>query len=182
MSAKAWLIVAIVGFSLSGAALIGAAVLFFKLNIPGVIGDLTGKTVAREIKAIRDANASSESKAQKKPVSGAGHGAPAAYMAKAHASKRLDRTEAASRGGTSRDLGQKQRNITETLSTGSGSAERPTEVLSEEQAPVLPDVREERNGTTVLDAVPVQTEVCTRAVTFRVTRRQIVTHSDQIIK
>lgn len=62
MSAIAWLIIAIVGFSLSGIALVAAIFMFIKMNIPAVIGDLTGKTVAREIKAMRDANISSGDK------------------------------------------------------------------------------------------------------------------------
>jgi len=62
MSATTWLIIAIVGFSLSGIALIAAVFMFIKLNIPAIIGDLSGKTVAREIKAIRSANMSNNSK------------------------------------------------------------------------------------------------------------------------
>ncbi len=102
MSATTWLIIAIVGFSLSGVALAAAVFMFIKMNIPAVIGDLTGKTVAREIKAMRDANASSGEKLHKSSPVNANRGkltesvpaepAAAAYMAKAHGSKRLDRT------------------------------------------------------------------------------------------
>lgn len=56
MSATMWLIIAIVGFSVSGIALIAAILMFIKMNIPAIIGDLSGKTVAREIKAMREAN------------------------------------------------------------------------------------------------------------------------------
>lgn len=59
MSATTWLIIATVGFSLAGVALIVAIFIFIKLNIPSVIGDLTGKTVAREIKAMKEFNNSS---------------------------------------------------------------------------------------------------------------------------
>ena len=62
MSANTWLIIAIIGFSLSGIALIAAVIMFIRLNIPAIIGDLTGRTVAREIKAMRDTNASSGDK------------------------------------------------------------------------------------------------------------------------
>lgn len=65
MSAELWLIIAIIGFSLSGIALVAAIFMFLKMNIPAVIGDLSGKTVAREIKAIREANASSGDKRYK---------------------------------------------------------------------------------------------------------------------
>ena len=65
MSATTWLIIAIVGFSLSGIALVVAIFMFIKMDIPAVIGDLTGKTVAREIQARRDANAASGNKIHK---------------------------------------------------------------------------------------------------------------------
>lgn len=56
MSAITWLIIAIIGFSLAGIALVIAIFMFIKMNIPSIIGDLTGKTVAREIKAMREFN------------------------------------------------------------------------------------------------------------------------------
>lgn len=62
MSATTWFILAFVGFSLAGVALIAAVFIFIKLNIPAVVGDLSGKTIAREIKAIREANVSSGDK------------------------------------------------------------------------------------------------------------------------
>lgn len=65
MSATVWLIIAIVGFSLSGIALITAVFMFIKLNVPAIIGDLTGKTVAREIKAMRTKNTLSGDKIHK---------------------------------------------------------------------------------------------------------------------
>lgn len=57
MTADTWFLIAIISFALSGIALIVAIFIFIKLNIPSVIGDLSGKTVAREIKAMREANA-----------------------------------------------------------------------------------------------------------------------------
>lgn len=62
MSATAWLIIAIVGFSLSGIALAISIILFIKMDVLAIIGDLTGKTVAREIKAMRETNAASGDK------------------------------------------------------------------------------------------------------------------------
>lgn len=58
MSAQIWYIIGIVGFSLSAVALVAAIIIFIKLDILSVIGDLTGRTVAREVKAIRESNAS----------------------------------------------------------------------------------------------------------------------------
>lgn len=62
MSAENWLLIAIIGFALSGIALIVAVFMFIKMNIPSIIGDLNGKTVAREIQAMREANASNPQK------------------------------------------------------------------------------------------------------------------------
>ena len=62
MSATVWLVIAIVGFSLAGVALVASVFLFLKLRIPAIIGDLTGRTVDREIRAIKDANAANTSK------------------------------------------------------------------------------------------------------------------------
>lgn len=58
MTADTWFLIAIISFALSAIALIVAIFIFIKLNIPSVIGDLSGKTVAREIRAMREANAS----------------------------------------------------------------------------------------------------------------------------
>ena len=103
MSATAWFIIAIVGFSLSGVALVTAVFMFIKMNIPAIIGDLTGKTVAREIKAMRESNASSGDKRFRPSAVNMERGtltekvkqAPldATALKKAHASKRLDQTE-----------------------------------------------------------------------------------------
>ena len=102
MDAQTWLIIAIVGFSLSVIALIIAIIMFFKLKIPAVIGDLSGKTVAREIRAMRDANASSGKKIHRPSPVNANRGkltekvkdniADSSVRAAAHASKRLDVT------------------------------------------------------------------------------------------
>ena len=62
MTAENWLLIAIIGFALSGIALIVAVFMFIKLNIPSIIGDLNGKTVAREIQAMREANAANPQK------------------------------------------------------------------------------------------------------------------------
>lgn len=56
MSADTWLIIAVVSFSVAGIAAIAAILLYFLLHIHAVIGDLTGRTVAREIKALRESN------------------------------------------------------------------------------------------------------------------------------
>lgn len=103
MSATAWLIIATVGFSLAGIALIVAVFMFIKMNIPSVIGDLTGKTVAREIKAMREFNSAKGDRRFRPSKVNLERGTltekvdtsigDKTAMAEAHASKRLDRTE-----------------------------------------------------------------------------------------
>lgn len=102
MSAETWGIIAIIGFSLSAIALATAVFMFFRLKIPAVIGDLSGKTVAREIKAIRDANVASGVKAHKSSRVNIDRGKLTEKVAEneqrdyvqaiAHASKRLDKS------------------------------------------------------------------------------------------
>lgn len=99
MSAQAWLIIAIIGFSLAGVARIVSAFIFIRLDIPSVIGDLTGKRAAREIKALKEFNRANEnrkfrennrqiSEAERVQISQEAQRA----MAEAHSSKRLDKT------------------------------------------------------------------------------------------
>lgn len=56
MNATFWLVLAIVCFVLAGIFLILAAVIFFRMKIPSVIDDLTGKTVVREVRSIKEKN------------------------------------------------------------------------------------------------------------------------------
>ncbi|WML58831.1 hypothetical protein [Neobacillus sp. PS2-9] len=65
MNAITWQIISIVGYSLAAALLITAIVLFFKMKIPAIIGELTGRTAARQIQEIRERR---ENKRQKPMV------------------------------------------------------------------------------------------------------------------
>ena len=59
-SAQILMYVAIGLYTLAGICVIMAIVIFFKLDIRGVIGDLTGKTVAREVQSMRAETKQSE--------------------------------------------------------------------------------------------------------------------------
>lgn len=160
MSATAWLIIAIVGFSLSGIAFIAAIILFIKMNIPAIIGDLTGKTVAREIKAMRESNASSGDKRFRPSAVNLERGTLTEKVAntpmstddlkKAHASKRLDKTGGLGKSGK---VGSKKGGTTG-LDDGvspvtpavTGTATKGTEKLSDNATEVL------SNATEVLDS------------------------------
>lgn len=166
MSATAWLIIAIVGFSLAGIALIVAVFMFIKMNIPSVIGDLTGKTVAREIKAMREFNNSKGDRRFRPSKVNLERGTltekvdtsidDKKAMAEAHASKRLDRTETNENKKNSKSqksngtigLNDFEMNPTDVLNEDS----TPTEVLSDNSTEVL-----ESNATEVLSEN--QTEV-----------------------
>lgn len=183
MSATTWLIIAIVGFSLSGIALVAAVTIFIKLNIPAVIGDLSGKTVAREIQAMRAANASSGDKLHKSSRVNIERGkltekvpfdeVDSSVKAMAHASKRLDKTGQSIRLKKGETAEQKLSSVsneftTESLSSNVGEVDieerRMTAILSQNR---VTDVLEGENsgdnlnnrlGTEVL--MPVhQTEV-----------------------
>lgn len=183
MSATAWLTIAIVGFSLSGVALAAAVFMFIKMNIPAIIGDLTGKTVAREIKAMRESNASSGDKRFRPSAVNMERGtltekvAPdAESIKKVHASKRLDKTDGL---GSSGKLGQKKGGTaslqnddkvipaTKDDSIGSNPTEmlsdNPTEMLSDNSTEVLSDnateVLSEPNATEILSVDAGATEV-----------------------
>lgn len=163
MSATAWLIIAIVGFSLSGIAFIAAIILFIKMNIPAIIGDLTGKTVAREIKAMRESNASSGDKRFRPSAVNLERGTltekvsntpmSTADLKKAHASKRLDKTGGLGKSGKIGKIGGKKGGTTG-LDDGvspvtpvvTGTATKGTEKLSDNATEVL------SNATEVLDS------------------------------
>lgn len=172
MSANTWMIIAIIGFSLSGIALIAAVIMFIRLNIPAIIGDLTGRTVAREIKAMRDTNASSGDKRfrpsavnlERGTLTEKVAGNTANNMALAHASKRLDKTS----GNLSEKSSKKKSGTVGLSDVVQGKSERvgseptdmlnsdgnATEVLSTESTEVLSDNATEvlsDNATEVLD-------------------------------
>lgn len=163
MSATAWLIIAIVGFSLSGVALVTAIFMFIKMNIPAIIGDLSGKTVAREIKAMRDANVSSGDKRFRPSRVNLERGTltekvdqsqlNADAIKKAHASKRLDKTT----GQLSENLSKKKGGtvgLGEGIIGDSNIGDSPTESLSSTATEVLSDNATEilsNNATEVLN-------------------------------
>ena len=92
MSATTWFIIAIVGFSFSGIFLIVSIFIFLKMNIPSVVGDLSGKTIAKEIKAMRQINEKNGEKIYKPSMANIDRGkvSEKTPMDIVHLSKRLD--------------------------------------------------------------------------------------------
>ena len=198
MGATTWLIIAIVGFSLSGIALIATVILFIKMNIPAVIGDLSGKTVAREIKAMRDANASSGNKL---------HKSSHVNVERGELTGRVVETEKSMDLRQSLNVVQGDTNTTETLSMNVGevnvedcgateilveanqteilSETNPTEILKEtNQTEILneeSDSTERNEGTTVLSETAELKQEQVEPVTFKITRSIIEIHTEESI-
>lgn len=221
MSATAWLIIAIVGFSLSGSAFVAAIILFIKMNIPAIIGDLTGKTVAREIKAMRESNASSGDKRFRPSAVNLERGtltekvpnAPmsTADLKRAHASKRLDKTDSLEKRGRKGGTIGLDEAVSSVAPAVTGTATKGTEKLSDNATEVLSDntaVLESDTtellapatevlsfgtavlsndtavlgGTTVLSGTEKLSTEDRKPVAFKVTRSEIIVHSDEVIK
>lgn len=174
MSATTWLIIAIVGFSLTGIAFIAAIILFIKMNIPAIIGDLTGKTVAREIKAMRESNASSGDKRfkpsavnlERETLTEKAYNTPmsTADLKKAHTSKRLDKTgglgESGEIGGRKGGTTGLDDGVSPVIPVVSGTATKETEKLSDNTTEVLSNATEVlESGAT--DILAPATEVLT---------------------
>ena len=195
MSATAWLIIAIVGFSLSGIALVASIILFIKMDILAIIGDLTGKTVAREIKAMRETNAASGDKRFRPSAVNMERGTltekvtPSAEAMKiAHADHDLNAT-----GGYSTSKQPKSGTVgldksstivsaktyeppkeTEVLSQGTEVLSQGTEVLSQGTTVLS-------SGTTVLSANENIDNKVKTPVSFTIVRSEVIIHSNEVI-
>lgn len=148
MSAQSWLIVSIIGFSLALVALIVAIFIFIKLNIRTVIGDLTGKTVARELKAMKEYN---KTKGNKNYYSSNGsqlnvkvakeyysHGSNPKAMSFAHKSKRLVDTDKTDVITTTNQTSQKDVYYDNNRTMGlNNNLIDSTEVLAKENVPTV---------------------------------------------
>ena len=204
MSATTWLIIAIIGFSLAGIALIIAIFMFVKMNIPSVIGDLSGKTVAREIKAMREFNNANGDRRFRPSKVNLERGTLTEKvetsqdnrkaMAEAHASKRLDNVKSGelsekktySSGSGTVGLNDFEIHPTEVLEEGNEPTEMlsdgETEVLTENATEVLSNDTTVLNGTTVLSETEKLTEESeVIPVPFKITKSEIVIHTDEVI-
>nr|WP_263324556.1 hypothetical protein [Neobacillus sp. Marseille-Q6967] len=162
MDAAAWLTISIVGFSLAGVLLITATFMFFKMNIPAIIGDLTGKTAARQIQEIREQNKLTGNKRHlpdalnvvRGPLTDSVDSIPVkpGIMSKsarlmAHPSKRLDlkgETESTSRGIEVESL------PTEVLPSQDPQSDETTVLFFEKEKPASLEMQP--NETEVLDS------------------------------
>lgn len=207
MSAATWLTVAIVGFSLSGIALVTAVLMFIKMKIPSVIGDLSGRTVAREVRAIKNENAQSAKKSDRfvqvnpdgrKPAKKApGKDFDIMETQTTETLSETRQTDILSGVIVTEHLSEtRQTDILSQNTAGIGLTERmstennteklkETEVLSETEALSEAAVLNETtmlNGTTVLSDTEEMGEVQKAVpVAFRTVRSEIVLHTDEIV-
>lgn len=174
MNATTWLIIAIVGFSLSGITLIAAIFIFIKLDIPAVMGELSGKTAAREIQAIR---AASESEKTEKTEDTKENNIKKSAMALAHLSKRLDKA-------ADMDTTEKMNDADKERHTKALKSERYTEPLvKQHKTSILSRNNEVRaHATVALRETEKLKEREIIPVKFKITRSIVVIHTNEVIE
>lgn len=198
MSANTWMIIGIVGFVLSAIFLIVSILLFIKLNILSVIGDLSGRTIAKELQNIRENNMASGNKRFKPSPLNLSRGmltekvedTPVRQLSEkeiavAHASQRLDLTADIS---SVHPHSVTDNLVSEPEQTMQLEKESATEVLSDETE-ILSDFTEvlsseiiviNEEGTTVLGQTQELKEEF-QAVSFKMLRSIVETHTDEEI-
>ena len=164
MDASTWYLISIVGYSLAGVLLIVVVLMFFKMNIPAIIGDLNGKTAARQIQEIREKNKLTGNKQHRPSTFNVERGTLTAPVSSRFDS---DSTEVL------------LMNETEVLEQGSEILINETEVLDNGTVVLAEDI-----GTTVLNATgETERENVTvpLAVEFKMVKDIKITHSNEVI-
>ena len=198
-SANVLMYVAIGSFVLAAICIVLAVVLFFRLDIRGVVGDLTGKTVAREVQTMRNETKQSEYSHERMKIP---HGmTTSTNLSK---SKMLDKRRAAKEANKAIDLGvatntyaMQDENIT-TVLTADDSAT--TLLSSDNDATTLltPDsdattlLTPDSDATTLLQRGEALTEGCDettlltgteerKKVSFTISDSVVLVHTDEVI-
>jgi hypothetical protein len=155
MDARTWLTLSIVGYSLAGTLFILTCILFFKMRILAIIGDLSGRTAAKQIQEIREQNAISGQKRYQpsafnlergsltEPVNGRTGRRGLTGMRLNPKSKRLEE-----RGQTGVTLNQKSRRLEEQGQTAMGLTQKPNRLEEQGQLNVRKEYKS--SGTEVL--------------------------------
>lgn len=146
MDAAAWKIVSIAGYSLAGVLFITAILMFFRLRVLAIIGDLSGRTAARQIQEIRDRNKLTGTKLHKPDVFNLERGELTTPV-----EKKTGRMGRPSGSPSSKKLNEKGQTVSTSMTT---VLERPLEgetvILEPGMAVLNAGVLEQ--GTAVLDA------------------------------
>jgi hypothetical protein len=181
MDAATWLTISIIGYSLAGVLLVVAIFMFIKMNIPAIIGDLSGRTAARKIREIREHNKGSDNKRPQ----------PKAFRLDRE-SKRLGRTGGIGKTGRTGKTGPAVEETqligpaalsTELLKT---EGSEPTVLLSQTDATVLLSDETETlsDETTLLDATVLlehEDELSHSAFMFEVVKDIKIVHTNEVI-
>ncbi|MBO4695945.1 MAG: hypothetical protein J5643_01540 [Lachnospiraceae bacterium] len=175
MSTTAWLVFAIIGFSLAAACFGVAVVLFVRYKIPDVLGDLTGRRAAKEVAELRGDRQDS-----KKMTSSGVHTSGFQAMALAHESKRLDvKSEDLEEGNSPTEaFGPDNPNL-----SGYSGKEATTGVLQEPVQIGITQVLNE-TGEAIVPVQPAtvpQTEDLKRVAKFEIVRSVTEVHTDEYV-
>jgi len=178
MDASTWYLISIVGYSLAGVLLIVVVLMFFKMNIPAIIGDLNGKTAARQIQEIREKNKLTGNKQHRPSTFNVERGTLTAPVSSRFDSDStevllMNETEVLEQGS------EILMNETEVLEQGTEILINETEVLDNGTVVLAEDI-----GTTVLNATgETERENVTvpLAVEFKMVKDIKITHSNEVI-
>lgn len=186
MSAQTWFLIAIIGFALSGVTFVAALFMFIKMNIPSIIGDLSGKKVAREVKAMREQNSANSEKLSKTGKTDRGPLGgrivrDSNVLKKVHASKRLDeKTDEIGMTPT-----EELSTATEVLGGSEATAvlgdTNATELLTSDATELLSGGTADLGGTTLLNPIE-QVGQITEPVQFIVVRSEVLIHTSEVIE
>ncbi|WML54917.1 hypothetical protein RCG17_10115 [Neobacillus sp. PS3-12] len=172
MDATVWRMISLIGYFLAGVFFVAAIILFFKMNIRTIIGDLTGKTAARQIQEIRERNLMTGHQRYKPAAfqlergtwgtggNRTGRKVGKTAQALAHASKRLDlkaKTDETSKPMKERIVDLSSIEPTTILFSEASDQASVTEVLPllNEQTEVLLDRTEAQEDAIVVDGTEV---------------------------
>ncbi|MFS0675165.1 hypothetical protein [Ornithinibacillus sp. 179-J 7C1 HS] len=193
MDATIWQIISIVGYSLSGLLFLVAIVMFIKLNILSIIGDLTGRTAAKQIQAIREENSRTGNKRFAPSTFNAERGELTEPITKSKKLRKSGSTWRIGRRGNTGENTDELPNSTQVLADGTQVLSEGTQVLSDgtqvlaEGTQVLNVDRTivEDNGTTVLDITQDLTSeehpYNKQVVDFKIVKDVKITHTNEIL-
>lgn len=162
MSAQAWMIVGILGFSLAGVMLLVAVLLFIRNKIPAVLGELSGRTEKKQIQKMRQAKAAAANKV---------HNLPQGYEREIMAANRQD---------TPQDPHVVE--VTDVL--GPEPSEQDMEEIGGATGMLI---EEDANATTVLSNAPAAGQTFPAArpidgVDFRIVKSVVVVHTVEFLE
>lgn len=184
MSAELYQNISIVAFVLAAIFLIIAVILFFVFDIPAVLGELSGKTAAKQVAEIRAANKNAVAK--RRPVSTSTSTTAKAtgkltqnktnQLAKANQTNKIEETEL---------LVENNSNETELLTSETELLQPETELLTNETTLLSPETTLLSPETTLLSPettlLSPETTLLSPEVDFVIIQDVVVVHTREVI-